>query len=270
MFLFLLCVCAGCREKKNTSMVIKVMDRLQEGLPGLDVAYDCNGNVIQYGNTSIKYKGDQIIVGAMDMSEPDGKLLEAVFVIGKGRAQESRARCMLKTENGELEVEKQTTYKYRPDALNITSNYYSVADRKFIRNVEGEYVFDDEKRITEVNFVYREANDSVYSRYFCYNYDNNLCFESNLNLQAYMIAHDGVDSFLFFLLNLAQISYGSLPNDIVAYSSESDGMAFKRHANYRMAGEKVTRLEILYGRANLVLRLDLSYSNEELIMKSEE
>lgn len=271
VFLLLLCVCAGCRNKRNTPLVAKVTDMLQEGVAGLDVIYDRDGNVIQYGNTPIKYKGDQIIVGAMDMSKPDGKLLEVVFFMGKGRAQESRAHCMLKTESGELEVEKQTIYKYRPDTLIICSDYRAVADRSFVRNVEGKYVFDDKRRIAEVNLVYREANDSVYSRFIRYNYDNNLSSDSNLNLQAYLMEHDGVDSFLFFLLNLAQLSnYASLPNDISAYSFKSDGTVFNLHANYRMIGEKVTRLDVLYENSKLISRIDLSYKNEEQRIKNEE
>lgn len=263
MLLLLLCVCAGCRERMKIPLVTKVADVMREGVPALDLVYDRDGNIIQYGNTPIKYNGDQIIVGAMDIPEPNGKLLAAVFTIGKGRARESHARCLLKIGADELEAEKKTTYEYKPEALIIRSDYHAVADQSFVRNVEGKYVFDDKKRIVEATLVFREANDSVYSRCARYNYDNNLGFVSKMNLQAYVIDHDGADGFLYFLLNLSRLSnYGSLPNDI-SYSLKPGGISFGLHANYRMVDEKVIRIEVLHENARLLSRIDFSYNNEE-------
>lgn len=262
MFLFL-CACAGCKEIVKAPLVTKVADVMREGIPALDLVYDRDGNIIQYGNTPINYNGDQIIIGAMDIPGFDGKLFEAVFTIGKGRAKESHARCMLKTENGELEAEKKTTYKYKADTLIIQSDYYAVADRSFIRNVQGRYILDANKRLSEVIYTYHEANDSVYSRCARYNYDNNLGSISNLNLQAYVIEHDGTDGFLYFLLNLARFSDNwPLPNDI-AYSLEPSGASFNLHVNYRMVGEQVIRIEVLHEETGFLSRMDLFYKNEE-------
>lgn len=46
--------------------------------------------------------------------------------------------------------------------------------------------------------VFTEANDSVSSCHTYYNYDNNINYQANLNLQAYVIDYDGVDSFFYF------------------------------------------------------------------------
>ena len=40
--------------------------------------------------------------------------------------------------------------------------------------------------------VFTEANDSVSSCHTYYNYDNNINYQANLNLQAYVIDYDGV------------------------------------------------------------------------------
>lgn len=259
MLLLLLWVCAGCKEVVKAPLLTKVADVMREGVPALNLGYDRDGNITQYGNTPIKYNGDQIIVGAMDIPGSDGKLLEAVFTIGKGRAKESHARCILETKHGEVEAEKKTTYQYQADTLIIHSDYYSVADRSFIRNVQGKYVLDGQKRMSEVRLTYREANDSVYSRCAHYNYENNLSSVANLNLQAYVVDHDGADGFLYFLLNLARFSdCGPLPNDI-DYSLEPSGALFGLHANYRMIGEQAIRIEVLRENAELLSRIDLSY-----------
>ena len=71
--------------------------------------------------------------------------------------------------------------------------------------MQGKYVFDQLGRLKEVMTVFTEANDSVSSCHTYYNYDNNINYQANLNLQAYVIDYDGVDSFFYFLLNLGQL-----------------------------------------------------------------
>ena len=71
-------------------------------------------------------------------------------------------------------------------------------DYRFLKKVQGKYVFDQLGRLKEVMTVFTEANDSVSSCHTYYNYDNNINYQANLNLQAYVIDYDGVDSFFYF------------------------------------------------------------------------
>lgn len=261
--LLLMCMCVACKEEVKPPLVMRIADVMREGVPALDLVYDRDRNVIQYGSTPIKYYGDQIIVGGMDVPGQSCKLLEATFNIGKGRAKDSHARCILQTDEGELEVEKKTIYEYNADSLIIHSVYHAMADHSFVREVKGKYVLDDKKRLAEVILTYREANDSIFSRCTHYRYDNNLCSVANLNLQAYVIDYDGTDDFFYFLLNLAQLpNCGPLPND-VACSSKPDGASYGIHANYRMNGENAIRIETLREDAKLLSRVELAYRNEE-------
>ena len=93
-----------------------------------------------------------------------------------------------------------------------------------------------------------------------YNYDNNINYQANLNLQAYVIDYDGVDSFFYFLLNLGQLrNRTALPNDI-GYCMNHGLSTYNVHANYRLDDENPVRIEVLYNYTKLLSRIDLSYN----------
>ena len=94
-----------------------------------------------------------------------------------------------------------------------------------------------------------------------YNYDNNINYQANLNLQAYVIDYDGVDSFFYFLLNLGQLrNRTALPNDI-GYCMNHGLSTYNVHANYRLDDENPVRIEVLYNYTKLLSRIDLSYNH---------
>ncbi len=115
-------------------------------------------------------------------------------------------------------------------------------------------------RLKEYMTVFTEANDSVSSCHTYYNYDNNINYQANLNLQAYVIDYDGVDSFFYFLLNLGQLrNRTALPNDI-GYCMNHGLSTYNVHANYRLDDENPVRIEVLYNYTKLLSRIDLSYN----------
>ena len=134
------------------------------------------------------------------------------------------------------------------------------SDYRFLKKVQGKYVFDQLGRLKEVMTVFTEANDSVSSCHTYYNYDNNINYQANLNLQAYVIDYDGVDSFFYFLLNLGQLrNRTALPNDI-GYCMNHGLSTYNVHANYRLDDENPVRIEVLYNYTKLLSRIDLSYN----------
>ena len=227
--LVLLFVADGCKEKKADTYVTKVTDLTGEEEQVLKLEYDRDGKIIKYGDTPVRYEGDQITIGQMDCLNTGNKLCNVTFQIGKGKARESRARCMLKVGEEVYEADKQTVY-------------------------------DQLGRLKEVMTVFTEANDSVSSCHTYYNYDNNINYQANLNLQAYVIDYDGVDSFFYFLLNLGQLrNRTALPNDI-GYCMNHGLSTYNVHANYRLDDENPVRIEVLYNYTKLLSRIDLSYN----------
>ena len=57
-----------------------------------------------------RYEGDQITIGQMNCLNTGNKLCNVTFQIGKGKARESRARCMLKVGEEVYTADKQTVY----------------------------------------------------------------------------------------------------------------------------------------------------------------
>lgn len=256
---FLVFALEGCKEKVPDAYVTKITDLTGEEEQVLKLEYNRDGKIIKYGDTPVIYDGDQIIIGQMDCLNNGNKLCDVTFKMGKGKAQESRARCMLKLKDEVYEADKQTTYDYKGDTIIIISDYRATSDHRFLRNVQGKYVFDQLGRLKEVMTVFTEANDSVSSCHTYYNYDNNINYQANLNLQAYVIDRDGLDNFFYFLLNLGQLrNRTALPNDI-GYCMNHGLSTYNVHANYRLEDENPVRIEVLYNYTKLLSRIDLSY-----------
>ena len=137
----------GCKEKMENAYVAKITDLTGEEEQVLKLEYDRDGKIIKYGDTPVRYEGDQIIIGQMDCLNSGNKLCDVTFKMGKGKAQESRARCRLKLKNGIYEADKQTTYDYKGDTIIIISDYRATSDHRFLRNVQGKYVFDQLGRL---------------------------------------------------------------------------------------------------------------------------
>ena len=108
--LVLLFVADGCKEKKADTYVTKVTDLTGEEEQVLKLEYDRDGKIIKYGDTPVRYEGDQITIGQMNCLNTGNKLCNVTFQIGKGKARESRALCMLKVGEEVYEADKETDY----------------------------------------------------------------------------------------------------------------------------------------------------------------
>ena len=72
--LVLLFVVDGCKEKKADTYVTKVTDLTGEEEQVLKLEYDRDGKIIKYGDTPVRYEGDQITIGQMNCLNTGNKL----------------------------------------------------------------------------------------------------------------------------------------------------------------------------------------------------
>ncbi|WP_455673354.1 hypothetical protein [Phocaeicola sp.] len=253
----------SCKESTDGLLITKVTDLTGDEEVISDIEYDGDGRIVKYGETPIKYEGDRVTVGEMDCLDTGSRLCTVTFKMVKGKAKESKARCMLKLGLNAYEANKATVYEYGADTLRVQSEYYAVSDNRFLRYVCGKYVFGEEGKLVEVITAYREANDSTSVCHTYYNYDNHINYEANLNLQAYIVDRDGLDSFFYFLLNMGGLrDKTSLPNDI-GYCLNHGTDTYNVHANYRLDNESPVRIEVLYNYTKLLSRIDLVYTRSE-------
>lgn len=250
----------GCKENADGPQLAKITDLTGDEEVISGIVYDKRNRMVSYGNTPITYKGDKVTVGEMDGLQTGDRLCSVTFKMVKGRAKESKARCRLKVDGEECEAIKATVYEYGKDTLCIRSDYHALSDNRFLRHSCGKYIYDEEGTLKEVMMTYREANDSVSACHTYYNYDNHISYEANVNLQAYVIDRDGLDSFFYFLLNLGRHRNNMrLPNDI-GYCMNHGLKTYNVHANYRLENESLMRIEVLYEYAKLLSRIDLMYN----------
>jgi hypothetical protein len=181
--------------------------------------------------------------------------------MAKGKAIESRTRCLLKRGSETWDVFKTSTYEYGADTLCIKSDYFGVEGNDFLKRVCTKYIFGDDGKLMESITSHHELNDSTYVCHSYYNYDNHINYRANLNIQAYVMDSDGLDGFFYFLLNLGDFRVDTvLPNDIgrcVNHGAET----YNVHANYRLDDESPIKIEVLYNYTKLLSRIELSYKS---------
>lgn len=181
--------------------------------------------------------------------------------MAKGKAIESRTRCLLKRGSVTWDVFKTSTYEYGADTLCIKSDYFGVEGNDFLKRVCTKYIFGDDGKLMESITSHHELNDSTYVCHSYYNYDNHINYRANLNIQAYVMDSDGLDGFFYFLLNLGDFRVDTvLPNDIgrcVNHGAET----YNVHANYRLDDESPIKIEVLYNYTKLLSRIELSYKS---------
>ena len=198
----------------------------------------------------------------MDCLRSGNKLCSAInFKMAKGKAIESRTRCLLKRGSETWDVFKTSTYEYGADTLCIKSDYFGVEGNDFLKRVCTKYIFGDDGKLMESITSHHELNDSTYVCHSYYNYDNHINYRANLNIQAYVMDSDGLDGFFYFLLNLGDFRVDTvLPNDIgrcVNHGAET----YNVHANYRLDDESPIKIEVLYNYTKLLSRIELSYKS---------
>lgn len=255
---FLLLANSSCKERQDEKTVVRVTDLTGEEEVILDIDYDDDGRIVRYGKTSIRYEGDKISIGEADCFYSGDRLCSVTFEMAKGKAIGSHTRYLLKRGSEMLDVFKNSTYEYGADTVCIKSDYFKVEKNTFLKHVCTKYVFGKDGKLIESIASHRESNDSAYVCYSYYNYDSNITYRANLNMQAYVMDGDGLDCFFYFLLNLGRFNTTALPND-VGRCVNHDSETFNVHANYKLDDEFPVKIEVLYDYTKLLSRIELSY-----------
>ena len=120
-------------------------------------------------------------------------------------------------------------------------------------------------------YIHSEGDESACHSYFYYN--NNLNYESNLNMQAFYADCEGLDTYFFFLLNespthatRALLGFGgnesfALPN-YIRHCVNHGKATYVAEALYRMEGEQPVRMEIISEEIKLKARFEFVYYDE--------
>ena len=138
---FLLFANLSCKDNKDETLIAKVTDLTGEEEVISDIEYDSDGRIIRYGDTPIVYEGDKVTVGEMDCLHSGSKLCSVTFKMAKGKAIESRTRCLLKRGAETWGAFKTSTYEYGADTLCIRSDYFGVEEKNFLKHVCTKYIF---------------------------------------------------------------------------------------------------------------------------------
>lgn len=254
---FSFCACVG--ESKDTYLM-KVTD-LQGDLKQVwSLKYDAANRLVGYGDTPVGYEQGKIVVGELDWKYKDECMHDVTYYIKDGKVKSSESHCVMETDRGKVEALKKTFYQSEKDTLFVSSYYYVETDFCPVRRVEAKYVYDNRNRLTEILSVYYDEDSEESGACHCYyGYGANIRYVSNLNLLAYVVDREGLDTFFYLLLNLEnRKTDGSLP-DQIRHCVNRGTATYTADGLYRMAGYIPTNLEIISLNSELKARFELEH-----------
>lgn len=254
-------VLGACCPSDSKVWLKKVMDMKGDEKHEWNLEYDASRRLIRYGNTPISYEKGKITVGAMEWESKGERMYHATFRLNRAGEHESESRCRLVVGGNEVDVWKKTTYRNVPDTLFVSSRYYVEGSEKPVRRVEAKYVYDAENRLTEILSVYFDGGKTETGACHCYyGYNANIRYDSNLNLQAYFVDREGLDTFFYLLLNLGRREVcGTLP-DQIRHCVNRGKATYMADGLYRLDGNFPTKAEVISSRAELKARYEFEYA----------
>lgn len=241
---------------------VKIVTDMKDTKESWYLEYDYKGRLAQYGETPIDYLDDQIVVGEMGWISQKEKLIEATYDLSDGKIVRCVSRNLINIDSVWVEVKKHIHYRWEKDTLFMDSQFYSAKDNRLLRTVAARYVYDSQHRLTDVmsRYIHSEGDESACHSYFYYN--NNLNYESNLNMQAFYADCEGLDTYFFFLLNESPThATRALPN-YIRHCVNHGKATYVAEALYRMEGEQPVRMEIISEEIKLKARFEFVYYDE--------
>ena len=250
-----------CGDLSNQIRVVKIKDlrRTEEAVWRLD--YDDKGRLSTYGKTPIEYKEDEIRIGRMDWDYRGEQLLSVNYFFSNDEVLRSEARCFWITDSTEFEVKKEVDYLLCGDTINMEITYFSVPEHRFLKQIYAQYVYNDEGNLAEVISRYINANRQESNCHSYYNYDLNISYESNLNMQSFFIDAEGPDIFFFLLLDMdGKFKEQKLPTRI-QYCVNHGKTLYMADGLYRMENESLVRGEVVSDDVKLKVRVEFEYAD---------
>lgn len=252
---------SSCGDSSDQIRVVKIKDlrRVEEAVWRLN--YDSSGRLSAYGKTPVEYGENEIRIGRMDWDYRGEQLLSVDFFFSKDEVLRSEARCLWVTDSTEMEVKKEVDYQLCGDTIDMEITYYSVPEHRFLKQIYSQYVYNEEGNLAEVISRYIHANREESSCHSYYNYDLNISYESNLNMQSFFIDAEGPDIFFFLLLNMdGKFKERKLPTRI-QYCVNHGKAQYWADGLYQMDNESLVRGEVVSDDVKLKVRVEFEYAD---------
>lgn len=253
-------VLGACSPSREENCLKKVMDMKGNENHVWELEYDESGRLVRYGDTPISYGRGKITIGGMEWKSKGDRMYHALFHLNRNGVCESESHCRWVVDGKEVDARKQTTYRNEPDTLFIHSRYYVEGVEKPVRQVEAKYVYDEENRLAEILSVYSDGEGKETGACHCYyGYHANIRHESNLNLRAYFVDTEGLDTFFYLLLNLGKREVcGALPNHI-RHCVNRGKATYEADGLYRLVGNIPDRAEVISSQTELKARFEFEH-----------
>ena len=143
--------------------------------------------------------------------------------------------------------------------LFVLSNYYVEGVENPVRQVEAKYAFDTHNRLTDVISTYSDGGGN-HKCHCYYEYNANIHYDSNLNLQAFVVEREGLDTFFYLLLNLGnRKTQGALPEHIRHCVNQGKAV-YVADGLYCLEGDIPTRAEVISLQAELKARFEFEHA----------
>ena len=248
----------GCWQSSEKVCLTKVTDMKGDGKHVWNLAYDASRRLVRYGDTPISYGKNQITVGEMWWDSKGDYMYHATFHLNGNGTHESEARCRLMVKGDWVDAWKKTSYRETTDTLFVLSDYYVEGMGNPIRQVEAKYVFDANNLLTDIISIYADGGGNHRCHCF-YEYHANIHYDSNLNLQAFLVEREGLDTFFYLLLNLGNRKIqGALPEHI-RHCVNQGKATYVADGLYRLEGYTPTNAEVISLQSELKARYEFEH-----------
>ena len=249
----------GCWNSDEKVCLSRVTDMKGNGNHVWNLEYDDFRRLVKYGNTPISYGNNQITVGEMDWESKEEHMYHATFHVKENGTLESESLCRLTVKGEMVDAWKKTSYRETPDTLFVLSNYYVEGVENPVRQVEAKYAFDTHNRLTDVISNYSDGGGN-HKCHCYYEYNANIHYDSNLNLQAFVVEREGLDTFFYLLLNLGnRKTQGALPEHIRHCVNQGKAV-YVADGLYCLEGDIPTRAEVISLQAELKARFEFEHA----------
>ena len=249
----------GCWNSGEKVCLSRVTDMKGNVNHVWDLEYDASRRLVSYGDTPISYGNYQITVGEMEWESKEEHMYHATFHFKENGMCESESRCRLMVNGEMVDAWKKTSYRETEDTLFVNSNYYMEGIENPVRQVEAKYAFDTHNRLTDVISTYSDGGGN-HKCHCYYEYNANIHYDSNLNLQAFVVEREGLDTFFYLLLNLGKRqTQGALPEHIRHCVNQGKAV-YVADGLYSLEGYTPTKAEVISLQAELKARYEFEHA----------
>ena len=253
-FIALLTVLLSSCNTDKVPHISKISDYFGEEVIPFQIKYDHKDRPVYLGSTPISYDGKIIKIGEMNNLPGYGHIYDISYEMEGERVVHCEANIEEKIEGKWTKLTKNTSYTYMNGSINITSNYYYPETNDLVKSYTEIREYDKNGKLDKS--IIKDSRKGNYI--FKYNYDSNIHFEANLNLQAYAYCTNGADDMFAYLLNLYNTpNRSSLPSEMSFQAP--NGTMHQLIENYTFEGDRLVRMDIVQDYDILAAKISIEY-----------